>query len=51
MTGWTQIADQLSSTAAGISHHFIKPVNMDTLRRALSVYHEQECRSNSVSSA
>src|SRR4051794_38411410 len=38
MTGWTQIADQLSSTAAGISHHFIKPVNMDTLRRALTVY-------------
>src|SRR5205085_8081215 len=31
VSGWTQIADQLSSSAAGISHHLIKPLNFGTL--------------------
>jgi CheY-like chemotaxis protein len=49
MTGWTQIADQISSTAAGISHHLIKPVNMDTLRYILAGYQAAETRSNAHS--
>jgi DNA-binding response OmpR family regulator len=38
VTGWTQIADQLSSSAAGISHHLIKPVNFGTLKEILAAY-------------
>jgi CheY-like chemotaxis protein len=49
MTGWTHIADQVSSTAAGISHHLIKPVNMDTLRYILAGYQAAEQRSNANS--
>jgi len=38
ITGWYQIADQLQSAAAGISHHLVKPVNLDMLREILSKY-------------
>lgn len=42
VTGWTKIADQMSSTAAGISHHLLKPVNLESLRRILAGYEELE---------
>ena len=38
VSGWYQIADQLQSAAAGISHHLVKPVNLDVLREILSKY-------------
>ncbi len=42
VTGWMQIADQLSSNAAGIAHHLIKPVNTDVLREILAAYQSAE---------
>ena len=38
ITGWGQIADQLKSAAAGISHHLMKPVNNEVLRELLKAY-------------
>ena len=38
ITGWTQIADQIRSSSSGISHHLIKPVNVDVLREILNAY-------------
>jgi DNA-binding response OmpR family regulator len=38
VTGHVDVADQAQSTRAGISHHLIKPVNPDALRRILSAY-------------
>jgi CheY-like chemotaxis protein len=38
ITGWNQIADQLQSTAAGISHHLVKPVNHGILKEILAAY-------------
>lgn len=38
ITGWAQIADQIQSTAAGIAHHLVKPVNADSLQRILADY-------------
>ncbi len=38
ITGWSQIADQLNSASAGISHHLVKPVNPDALRAILDGY-------------
>jgi CheY-like chemotaxis protein len=40
ITGWTQIADQLSSSAAGIAHHLIKPPNVSVVREILAGYQE-----------
>lgn len=42
ITGWTQLADQLRSGAAGISHHLVKPVNADVLREILGAYQASE---------
>lgn len=42
ITGWSQIADQLQSNAAGISHHLVKPVNPNALQRILADYQEVE---------
>ena len=44
ITGWTQIADQLKSTAAGISHHLVKPVNPEALRAILDGYRAADSR-------
>ena len=44
ITGWTQIADQLRSTAAGISHHLVKPINHDALRAILDGYRAAQDR-------
>jgi CheY-like chemotaxis protein len=41
-TGWMQIADQLSSNAAGIAHHLIKPVSGDVLKQILAAYQAVE---------
>ena len=38
VTGWNQIADQVRSSAAGIAHHLMKPVNHDLLREILAAY-------------
>ena len=38
VTGWTQLADQVRSKAAGIAHHLVKPVNPQTLRQILAAY-------------
>ena len=38
ITGWTQIADQIRSSASGINHHLIKPANPDVLREILTAY-------------
>ena len=38
VTGWAQIADQLRSTASGIRHHLMKPVNRAMLRELLAAY-------------
>ncbi len=38
ITGWSQIADQLNSSSAGISHHLVKPINLDALRAILDGY-------------
>lgn len=42
VTGWGQIADQQASTAAGISHHLVKPVNAEALERILAAYQASE---------
>jgi CheY-like chemotaxis protein len=42
ITGWMQIADQLASTAARISHHLVKPVNLTLLREILAAYRDSE---------
>ncbi|HEY2804716.1 MAG TPA: response regulator [Gemmatimonadales bacterium] len=42
ITGWNQIADQHRSTAAGISHHLVKPANKDVLREILAAYQASE---------
>ena len=42
ITGWMQIADQLSSSAAGVAHHLVKPVNVDVLREILAAYQAAE---------
>jgi CheY-like chemotaxis protein len=42
ITGWTQIADQINSTAAGIAHHLIKPVNFEVLQQILAAYQAAE---------
>jgi CheY-like chemotaxis protein len=42
ITGWMQIADQISSTAAGIAHHLIKPVNFEVLQQILAAYQATE---------
>ena len=46
ITGWTQIADQLQSTAAGISHHLVKPVNREALRAILDGYYLSHARNS-----
>ncbi|HEY2804715.1 MAG TPA: response regulator [Gemmatimonadales bacterium] len=38
VTGWAQPVDQSLSMAAGISHHLVKPVNPEALRRILEDY-------------
>ena len=48
VTGWSQIADQLSSNAAGISHHLVKPVNFVVLREILAAYRAVEERATPV---
>lgn len=42
ITGWSQIADQLQSTAAGIAHHLVKPVNPRVLEKILAAHQEAE---------
>lgn len=38
VTGMQAVVDQQRSAAAGISHHLVKPVNPDTLKRILGGY-------------
>ena len=40
VTGWGQDADVKASTAAGITHHLVKPVNEKALERLLGDYLE-----------
>ncbi len=40
ITGRGQVADQVRSGAAGISHHLVKPVDFDALREILKAYAE-----------
>jgi CheY-like chemotaxis protein len=42
ITGWSQIADQIRSNAAGITHHLMKPANKDVLREILAAYAASE---------
>ncbi len=35
LTGWGQQADRLRSSEAGIDHHLVKPLDLQTLRRIL----------------
>lgn len=46
ITGWNQIADQIRSNAAGVSHHLVKPANKDTLREILAAYDAMEERAS-----
>ena len=46
VTGWNMIADQLKSTAAGISHHLVKPVNREALRAILDGYYLSHARNS-----
>ena len=42
ITGWMQIADQLSSNAVGIAHHLVKPVPHQLVREILAAYQSTE---------
>ena len=44
LTGWAQPVDQTLSMNAGISHHMIKPVNLQALRMILEDYQELHTR-------
>lgn len=48
VTGWSQIADQIRSSASGITHHLMKPVNHDVLREILAAYSAAEAKVEST---
>jgi len=48
VTGWSQIADQIRSSASGITHHLMKPVNHDVLREILAAYSAAETKVESA---